>query len=135
MNSLFDLVTGPGRVDAHQGSGRGAPPEETHQLEPASFGGGLIEQKLKLHARIIDEFNLILLEKLPPAELIKQVHSYVADYVRAENISLNQMELQEFSDEILDEMTGFGPLEPLLKDPTVTDILINTHRNCFVERN
>jgi pilus assembly protein CpaF len=94
----------------------------------------LVEEKLKLHARIIDEFNLALLEKLPRAELVRQVQAYVADYVRNEKISLNQRELQVFADEILDEMTGFGPIEPLLKDPTVTDILINTHKTCFVER-
>jgi pilus assembly protein CpaF len=94
----------------------------------------LIEERLKLHARIIDEFNLILLEKLPRAELIRQVRTYVADYVRKEKISLNQKELELFAEEIIDEMTGFGPIEPLLKDPTVSDILINTHKVCFVER-
>jgi len=94
----------------------------------------LLDQKLKLHARIIDEFNLTALEKLPRAELVKQVTAYVANYVRSEKISLNQRELEIFSDEIVDEMTGYGPIEPLLKDPTVTDILINTHKLCFVER-
>src|SRR5499433_805245 len=94
----------------------------------------LLDEKLKLHARIIDEFNLTLLEKLPREELVRQVHAYVANYVRSENVSLNQRELGIFSDEIIDEMTGYGPIEPLLKDPTVTDILINTHRACFVER-
>jgi pilus assembly protein CpaF len=94
----------------------------------------LIEEKLKLHARIIDEFNLTVLEKLPRAELVKQVYAYVANYVRTEKISLNQKELAIFSEEIIDEMTGYGPIEPLLKDPTVTDILINTHKVCFVER-
>jgi pilus assembly protein CpaF len=94
----------------------------------------LLEEKLKLHARIIDEFNLVLLEKLPRSELVKQVRAYVANYVRSENISLNQRELDIFSEEIIDEMTGYGPIEPLLKDPTVTDILINTHKLCFVER-
>jgi pilus assembly protein CpaF len=94
----------------------------------------LIEEKLKLHARIIDEFNLTLLERLPREELVRQVNAYVANYVRAENVSLNQRELAVFSEEIIDEMTGYGPIEPLLKDPTVTDILINTHRSCFVER-
>ena len=39
-----------------------------------------------------------------------------------------------FTDEVIAEMTGFGPIEPLLKDPTVSDILINTHNLCFVER-
>src|SRR5499433_3717761 len=94
----------------------------------------LLDEKLKLHARIIDEFNLTVLEKLPREELIKQVTAYVAAYVRTEKISLNQRELEIFSAEIVDEMTGYGPIEPLLKDPTVTDILINTHRLCFVER-
>src|SRR5262245_23469037 len=80
----------------------------------------LLDEKLKLHARIIDEFNLAMLEKLPRAELVKQVHAYVANYVRAEKISLNQRELEIFAEEIVDEMTGYGPIEPLLKDPTVT---------------
>src|ERR1700686_3144245 len=94
----------------------------------------LLDEKLKLHGRIIDEFNLTLLEKLPRAELVKEVNAYVANYVRTEKISLNQKELDVFSEEIINEMTGYGPIEPLLKDPTVTDILINTHRKCFVER-
>ena len=94
----------------------------------------LLDEKLKLHARIIDEFNLSVLEKLPREELHRQVHAYVANYVKAERVSLNQRELERFADEIVDEMTGFGPIEPLLKDPTVSDILINTHRACFVER-
>src|SRR5258705_799567 len=42
--------------------------------------------------------------------------------------------MQVFAEEVVDEMIGFGPLEPLLKDPTVNDILINTHKKCFVER-
>jgi pilus assembly protein CpaF len=54
--------------------------------------------------------------------------------VQAEKISLNQRELELFSEEIVDEMAGYGPIEPLVKDPTVTDILINTHKTCFVER-
>jgi pilus assembly protein CpaF len=94
----------------------------------------LLEEKLRLHSRIIDEFNLVLLEKLPRGELVRQVHAYVANYVRTERLSLNQRELDVFSEEIIDEMTGYGPIEPLLKDPTVTDILINTHKLCFVER-
>jgi pilus assembly protein CpaF len=94
----------------------------------------LLDDKLKLHERIIDDFNLTLLEKLPPEELLKQVRSYVGNYVHAEKITLNQKELDLFTEEILNEMTGFGPIEPLLKDPTINDILINTHKQCFVER-
>jgi pilus assembly protein CpaF len=93
-----------------------------------------LDEKLKLHARIIDEFNLALLEKLPHEEFVQQIRAYVANYVRAENLSLNQKELNVFSEDIIAEMTGYGPIEPLLKDPTVTDIMINTHKVCFVER-
>ena len=94
----------------------------------------LLDEKLKLHGRIIDEFNLNLLEKLSPEELHRQVKAYVANYIRVERIALNQKELDIFTDEVIAEMTGFGPIEPLLKDPTISDILINTHTLCFVER-
>ena len=94
----------------------------------------LLDEKLKVHGRIIDQFNLALLEKLPPEEFARQVHAFVANHVRSENITLNQKELEMFSGEIIAEMTGYGPIEPLLKDPTITDILINTHKSCFVER-
>jgi pilus assembly protein CpaF len=103
--------------------------QELVDLRPA-----LLDEKLKLHARIIDEFNLALLEKLPHEEFVRQVLAYIAKYVREENLSLNQKELNLFSEEIIAEMIGYGPIEPLLKDPTVTDILINTHETCFVER-
>src|SRR5262245_42650958 len=94
----------------------------------------LLDEKLKLHAKIIDEFNLTALERMPRQEIAQELRSYVADHVRSERISLNQRELQAFVEDLVDEMTGFGPIEPLLKDPTVTDILINTHKKCFVER-
>ena len=95
---------------------------------------GLLDERLKLHALIIDEFNLAALEKLPPDELSRQVRTYVGNYARDASLTLNQKELDIFSNEIIDEMRGYGPIEPLLKDPTVSDILINTHKRCFVER-
>jgi pilus assembly protein CpaF len=94
----------------------------------------LLDAKLKLHGRIIDEFNLAVLEKLSPDELRREVQAYVVGFVRAERISLNQKELESFTSEVLAEMIGYGPIEPLLKDPTVSDILINTHNLCFIER-
>ena len=94
----------------------------------------LLDEKLKLHARIIDEFNLASLEKLPREDLAREVRSYLGEYMRTERLTLNQRELQAFAEEIVDEMIGFGPIEPLLKDPTINDILINTHKKCFVER-
>jgi pilus assembly protein CpaF len=94
----------------------------------------LLDEKVKLHAKIIDEFNLAVLERMPREELVRELRVYVGEYVRTERIPLNQRELQAFVEDLVDEMIGFGPIEPLLKDPTITDILINTHKKCFVER-
>src|ERR1700692_4148052 len=94
----------------------------------------LLDEKVKIHAKIIDEFNLAVLERMPREELVKELRVYVGEYVRAEKIPLNQREMQAFVEDLVDEMIGFGPIEPLLKDPTITDILINTHKKCFGER-
>ena len=110
------------------------PRTEDVYAELVSRRPNLIEVKLKLHEKIIDEFNLAALDKLPPDELSRQVRIYVGNYARSESLSLNQKELDLFSNEIIDEMTGYGPIEPLLKDPTISDILINSHKRCFVER-
>jgi pilus assembly protein CpaF len=115
-------------------SERAQPDHDDGSSELLAQRPALLDEKLKLHGRIIDEFNLALLEKLSPDELRRQVQAYVANYVRAERISLNQKELESFTSEVLAEMIGYGPLEPLLKDPTVSDILINTYKLCFVER-
>src|SRR3984885_1348676 len=115
-------------------SARPAPDIDRFPVEPTAQQPTLLDAKLKLHGRIIDEFNLALLEKLSPEELRREVQAYVANYVRAERISLNQNELESFTSEVLAEMTGYGPIEPLLKDPTVSDILINTHNLCFIKR-
>jgi pilus assembly protein CpaF len=122
----------PGPQPARQ-DGHGSEADRLHN-DLMARRPALLEEKLKLHGRIIDEFNLALLEKLAPDELHRQVQAYVSNYVRAERISLNQKELEVFTSEVLAEMIGFGPIEPLLKDPTVNDILINTHKLCFVER-
>src|SRR6201982_218781 len=94
----------------------------------------LLDEKVKLHAKIIDEFNLAVLERMPREELIRELRVYVGEYVRTEKIPLNQREMQAFVEDLVDEMIGFGPIEPLLKDPTISDILINTHKTVYVER-
>src|SRR6266700_2178701 len=112
------------------------PPVEDERLyqELIAQRPALLDEKVRLHARIIDEFNLAMLERMPREDLVRELRIYVGDYVRTEKITLNQREMQAFVEDLVDEMIGFGPIEPLLKDPTITDILINTHKKCFVER-
>ena len=94
----------------------------------------LLDAKVRLHRRLIEELNLAALEKLPEAELRREIHGIIAQWVVAECLALNAKELDAFVSEVMDEMTGLGPLEPLLKDPSIADILINGHQNIFVER-
>jgi pilus assembly protein CpaF len=94
----------------------------------------LLDAKVRLHRRLIEEINLDALAKLPEEEMKRQIHGLVSQYTLAERLPLNAQELNDFVAEILDEMTGLGPIEPLLKDPSVNDILINGHECVYVER-
>ena len=95
----------------------------------------LLDAKSALHQKILEELNLAALEELPQDQLRREIHQYVATYVREERLGLNSGELNDLVNDIIDEMQGLGPLEPLMRDPTINDILINGHENCFAERN
>lgn len=94
----------------------------------------LLDAKLRVHRRLIEELNLAAVDKVPEKELRAQVHGFVAQQVAAEKFALNSAELDRFVDDILHELTGLGPIEPLLADDTINDILINTHNQIYVER-
>src|ERR1700746_3450818 len=78
----------------------------------------LLDEKVKVHERIIDEFNLASLEKLSREDLAREVRNYLGKYAQTERLSFNKRELLPFAEEIVDGITGFGPIEPLLQDPT-----------------
>jgi pilus assembly protein CpaF len=94
----------------------------------------LLDAKVRLHRRLIEEINLSALEKLQEHEIRQHIQQLVSQYILVERLALNARELHDFVSEILDEMTGLGPLEPLLKDPSISDILINGHECVYVER-
>jgi pilus assembly protein CpaF len=107
-----------------------APPQPANML----MSDKLLEAKVRLHRKLIEEINLSALEKLPEEEIHRQVRGLVSQYVLAERLALNAQELEAFVSEILDEMTGLGPLEPLLREESINDILINGHECVYVER-
>ena len=94
----------------------------------------LLDAKVRLHRRLIEEINLQALERLPEDQIRAHIQQLVSQYILVERLALNAQELNDFVSEILDEMTGLGPLEPLLKDGSISDILINGHENVYVER-
>jgi pilus assembly protein CpaF len=111
-------------------------PKEQLPAEPANplLSDKFLDAKVRLHRRLIEEINLSALERLPEEEMRKQIQQLVTQYIVVERLALNTQELNEFVAEILNEMTGLGPLEPLLKDPSINDILINGHECTYVER-
>ncbi len=92
------------------------------------------ELKMTLHQRLLDMINLSVIDKMEPEEFRREIGEMVRELLLAENKPLNMTERTQLVDDILDELLGLGPLEPLLKDITVTDILVNCHNNVFVER-
>jgi len=129
-------IAGPVREAAGQTVVVEAPAEVAPAAAPINplHSDKLLDAKVRLHRKLIEEINLASLEKLPPDEVRGQIQQIVTQYVLAERLAINAQELNEFVLEILDEMMGLGPLEPLLKDPTVSDILINSHECIYVER-
>jgi pilus assembly protein CpaF len=92
------------------------------------------ELKVELHQRLIDIINLPALEKMSRQQIEAEIGDIVAEELAKQNQALNQAERKQLVGDILDELLGLGPLEPLLKDPTITDILVNGHDRVFVER-
>ena len=92
------------------------------------------EFKEKIHRRLIDKLDLEKLDEIPKNQLKVQVRDVIETIVNeVDDIGLN-INREKLSDEILNETFGLGPLEPLLNDPTINDILVNTYRQVYVER-
>ena len=77
----------------------------------------LLDAKVRLHRRLIEELNLAAFEKLPEAELRREIHGIIAQWVVAERLALNTKELDAFVSEVMDEMTGLGPARAAAQGP------------------
>jgi pilus assembly protein CpaF len=117
-------------------NGRASPLPFAGAPAAAAEGSGLefTDLKVRLHQRLLDMLNLGAIDKVPADELQREVGAIVRELLLEDGIALNAKEYSRLVEEILDEVLGLGPLEPLLKDPTVSDILVNTHARVFVER-
>jgi pilus assembly protein CpaF len=92
------------------------------------------ELKEKIHRRLVDQLDLAKLESIPKETLAVEVRNVIEGLLQ-EVIEIGpDFNRDQLADEILNETFGLGPLEPLLDDPTVSDILVNTHKQVYVER-
>ena len=108
-----------------------APADDTTSLVHSNF---YHEIKRKIHGRLVEEANLAALDSLEPSEIRNEIENVVDYYLADEKAILNESERKSLLDEILDELMGLGPLEPFFKDPTVSDVLVNTYKDIYVER-
>lgn len=92
------------------------------------------ELKVELHKRLLDNLNLAAIETATEADLRQEIVSITAEALDEMSVVLNKDERATLHQELYDEVMGLGPLEPLLKDETVNDILVNGPRQIFVER-
>jgi pilus assembly protein CpaF len=90
--------------------------------------------KTAIHRKLIQKLNLDRVTEENREEIRRQVGSIIESLVVGESTPMNLQERERLVQEVLDEVFGLGPLEPLLADPTISDILVNTHKHVYVER-
>lgn len=90
--------------------------------------------KERMHLKLLDRFDLAVLETLKPEVLRHEISTMVARLLQEEPEALNDIERRTLIRDIQHEMLGFGPIELLMADPTVSDILVNSHDQIYVER-
>jgi pilus assembly protein CpaF len=94
----------------------------------------LAELKVELHKRLLDDLNLAAIETASESSLRQEIAAITAEALEEMSVVLNKEDRQSLHQELYDEVMGLGPIEPLLKDETVNDILINGPHRIFVER-
>ncbi len=90
--------------------------------------------KVAIHRKLIQKLNLDRLTEVNREDVRREVGQILEALVVGESAPMNLQERERLAQEVLDEVFGLGPLEPLLADPTVSDILVNTHKRVYVER-
>ena len=93
-----------------------------------------LELKSRMHEALLERLNLSVIDKVEKSELRRQVAALVSQLLEQDSIPLRADAFSKLVDELIFEVMGLGPLEPLLADPTVNDILVNSHEKVYVER-
>lgn len=94
-----------------------------------------MDLKVEIHRQLLDLINLAALDGMSRDQVDAEVGEIVHEQLALQKHALNLEERRQLVSDVLDELLGLGPLEPLLKDASITDILVNGHDTVFVERN
>jgi pilus assembly protein CpaF len=124
----------------HSGGSSGKESAAARPQTPAGGGGALsMSQEVQeiaasLHDHIVDRLDLGAVSKLPRGQLRERLRTVVDEVISAQQIVASSSEREAIAKGILDEITGLGPLEPLLVDGSVSDVLVNRYDQVWVER-
>ncbi len=94
----------------------------------------LLNLRVDLHRKLLEVLNLSAIEKVSENELRSEIADIAREELSNSDLVLSRVELDQLVKDLIAEVTGLGPLEPLLADPTINDILVNTFAQCYVER-
>jgi pilus assembly protein CpaF len=135
MSALWNVKKGGTAPNAPQPEVMAAvaAPEPVQSIVPEQSDRHL-DLKVSIHRSLLDKINLSALEQLSRQQIELEIKDIVFEILDDQGEVLNSRERQALIIEVLDELLGLGPLEPLLKDETITDILVNGPSTVFVER-
>src|ERR1051326_4630997 len=93
------------------------------------------ELKSEIHRKLIGVLSLERVSSIPKDRVRSEIGRVVERLLEEERVPMTAAEQNKIIEEVLDEVLGLGPLEPLLKEPSISDILVNRHNKVFIERN
>ncbi|MFO7588409.1 MAG: CpaF family protein [Gemmatimonadota bacterium] len=123
---------GPGGQEPTWPGGGNGIPGSSELDQSASL---LQEIKVRVHRQLLERLNLSNIDALDRGQVVEEIRKVVHDLLAREAAPLNLEERENLVEQILDEIFGLGPIEPLLQDPTISDILVNTFDQIYIERN
>src|SRR5712691_1569566 len=94
-----------------------------------------LELRANVHRKLLNRLNLEALAQADRSRAEGEIRTLFGEILADENTPISLSERETLFTELLDDVFGLGPLEPLLRDPSISDILVNTHKHVFVERN
>ena len=123
-----DPADDPGRGGLQAAHGRAA--------EPPSGGNQQSFQSIKgrIHRRLLERLNLSNLDRLTREQVTEAIRKVVLDLIAQESVPLNFEEREELVKQVLDEIFGLGPIQPLIEDPDISDVMVNTYKSVYIER-
>ena len=125
--SPVEIVLAPPATDARM--------EDVNLPVAPSFENSLLSKtKETIYATLMEQIDLQTASRLPEAELRRQIIEMIGEIVMTSKLAINQLEQQVLASQIVDDMIGLGPLEPLLADELITDIMVNGPKQIYIER-